>query len=179
LRLFFAVELPDTLRATLARLRSDTPDYRWVDAGSMHVTLAFLGEQPEERLAALRAIGATAAAASRSGVLRLDTAGSFGSRRAPRVLWVGLGGHVDALRALQAHLSDGLRDAQFAVEEREFSPHITLARRRPSATGGAPSGWPPQVHPQAFPLDELTLFESRLSPRGATYHAVAKFAVGG
>jgi RNA 2',3'-cyclic 3'-phosphodiesterase len=179
LRLFFAIELPDAVRATLGRLRSDSQEYRWVEPAGMHVTLAFLGEQPEERLSALTSIATAAASASQRGTLHLGAAGSFGSRRAPRVLWVGLSGDLDTLRALQTHLAEGLHAAKFPVEERDFSPHITLARRRPSATGGAPPGWPPGVQTHVFPLDELTLFESRLSPRGARYIPVAKLALGG
>ena len=145
----------------------------------MHVTLAFLGEQPEDRLHVLQQIGSHAATASAPGTLRLGAAGSFGSRRAPRVLWVGLGGDIDMLRTLHARLSDGLRLSGFPVEDREFSPHVTLARRRQTATGGAPAGWPPTVQPTSFAIFDLTLFESRISPRGATYIPIAKFPLAG
>ncbi len=145
----------------------------------MHVTLAFLGEQPADRLNALLQIGSVAATAGTPGTLRLGAVGSFGTRRAPRVLWVGLNGELDKLQALYAHLDRGLRDGGFAVEERAFSPHVTLARRRPNATGGAPADWPPQMQAMQFPLQELTLFESRLGPRGATYTPLGRFALGG
>lgn len=145
----------------------------------MHVTLAFLGEQPAARLDVLARIGAAAASASRRGALSLASAGSFGGKRSPRVLWVGLGGDLEALRGLQERLSERLRQEHFPVEEREFSPHVTLARRRQNATGGAPSGWPPNVEHQRFEMDELTLFESKLSPKGALYTPVGKFELGG
>jgi RNA 2',3'-cyclic 3'-phosphodiesterase len=176
-RLFFAVELPSEVRLALGRLRpgGEDRDYRWVDPALMHVTLAFLGEQPEDRLAVLERIGAEAAQASPGGMLRLGDAGSFGAKRAPRVLWVDLGGDVNALLSLQGNLSDGLRPAGFAVEEHEFRAHITLARRREAARGGLPSGWPPQVEHAAFKLEQLTLMQSRLSPRGPTYTPLLQF----
>jgi len=59
-----------------------------VDPTSMHVTLAFLGEQPESALPRLEHIGASAAATVPAAHLRLGEAGSFGPRGAPRVLWV-------------------------------------------------------------------------------------------
>jgi 2'-5' RNA ligase len=183
MRLFFAVELPPEVTAALGRLNpNDTSrDYRWSDPSLMHVTLAFLGHQPEERLDVLRSIGAAAAAASRPGFLKLGQPGSFGARNAPRVLWIGLDGDLAALQALQSRLAAGLRQASFELEDRAFSPHITLARRRESARGGAPPGWPPASASGKnveFQVQHLTLFESRLSPRGPTYVALTEFALG-
>jgi 2'-5' RNA ligase len=85
------------------------------------------------------------------------------------VLWIGLDGELEALHGLQQRLDTHLRQQGFAVDDRAFSPHITLARRREHAASGAPA-WPPQhVDHPTFPLDALTLFQSRLSPRGPAY----------
>lgn len=182
MRLFFAVELPEELQAALGKLNPNdaSRDFRWADPSLMHVTLAFLGQQPDERLDLLRSVGTQAAAISRPGSLRLGQAGSFGPRKAPRVLWIGLDGDLDALQALHANLNAGLKLAGFDVEDRAYSPHITLARRRESAQGGPPPNWPP-MHSlnNHFTMDGLTLFESRLSPRGPTYSPLAEFPLAG
>lgn len=177
MRLFFAVELPLQVRGILGRLRTlaEDGDYRWVDPSRMHVTLAFLGEQPEARLAALQRIGQQAAGASSSAQLRLGSAGFFGSRRSPRVLWVDLAGEIEALLELQNKLQAGLREGGFPTEDRAFRAHITLARRREAAQGGAPPGWPPEVEHASFKVERLTLMQSRLSSRGPTYIAVSEF----
>ena len=183
MRLFFAIELPSEVQAELGRLnpRDDNRDYRWSEPSLLHVTLAFLGEQPTEQLEVLKQVGTAAAGASRQGVLRLGEAGSFGSRRAPRVLWVGLDGDLQAVSDLQTRLAAGLRQAGFALEDRPFRPHVTLARRRDQARGGPPAGWPPSDRPRhpVFAMDRLTLFESRLSPRGPTYTPLFQFPLGG
>lgn len=180
MRLFFAIELPDDVRATLGALEIlDNRDYRWVNPALMHLTLAFLGEQPETRLHDLEDIGRSAARASTDGVLQLGEAGHFGTLRAPRVLWVDIRGDVDRLFALQRELTDALRVRHFPTEEREFRAHITLARRREDASGPAPRGWPPTVKRAEFALEQLTLMQSRLSPRGPTYMPLAHFPIGG
>jgi RNA 2',3'-cyclic 3'-phosphodiesterase len=179
-RLFFAVELPEKVRAILGRLRTDeSRAYRWVDADLLHLTLAFLGEQADERLPALERIGASAARSSRPGRLHLGEAGQFGSARAPRVLWVDVRGDVDRILALQRALAAELAREGFPTEERQFKPHITLARRRENASGAAPHGWPPTVEVASFELNELTLMQSRLSPRGPTYNPLGRFNMGG
>jgi RNA 2',3'-cyclic 3'-phosphodiesterase len=184
MRLFYAVELPRGVRQALARLRPNetwAEDYRWVEPELMHVTLAFLGEQPETSLEELKAIGQRAGAASQPGVLTIAGAGKFGSPRAPRVLWVGLQGNLDALNALQERLAVELRQAGYYLEDRAFSPHITLARRRQQARPGPPPPWPPAHQPGPFkaPVDQLTLFQSQLSPSGARYTPLAQFPLTG
>jgi 2'-5' RNA ligase len=179
-RLFFAVELSNEARGVLGRLRpTDDREYRWVDPALLHLTLAFLGEQAEDRLPLLEQIGIAAATGMSPGVLRLGETGQFGGHRSPRVLWVDVAGDVDGLLALQRNLSDGLRHSGFDVEDREFRAHITLARRRETAHGGPPPGWPPTLEHVPFRLDHLTLMQSRLSPRGPTYTPVFRFAPGG
>jgi 2'-5' RNA ligase len=180
MRLFFAIELPSEIRAILGRLaKPEAGAYRWVDAQLMHLTLAFLGEQPEERLGTLEQIGITAARGSDKGTLRLGEAGSFGARREPRVLWVDVRGDLDILANLHAALRRELKSKGFPTEDRPFAAHITLARRRERASGGPPDGWPPSVEPARFGLDALTLMQSRLSPRGPTYTPLQKFHLGG
>jgi RNA 2',3'-cyclic 3'-phosphodiesterase len=179
-RLFFAIELPPRVQHALASLRPEGDDamgdYRWSDPSLLHVTLAFLGERPESELPRLEAIGRAAAESSRPARLSLGQAGQFGARRAPRVLFVNLDGDLAALLHLQANLDRDLRAAGYVLEERGFKPHVTLARRRQTARQGAPPDWPPaQLPTSTFELHELTLFQSRLSPRGPTYIPLARF----
>ena len=185
LRLFFALWLPDDIRATLAALRppprsAGAGAYRWVDPRLLHVTLAFLGSQPTSILEDLRHTAANAAAGGRRARLTLGDAGSFGPARAPRVLWVGLAGDLSALVGLQRHLAAGLRDLGVRIEERAFSPHITLARRRENARSSGPPPWPPArpVRRTAVPLDEIVLVRSDLSPSGPRYTVLEAFPVG-
>jgi RNA 2',3'-cyclic 3'-phosphodiesterase len=148
----------------------------------LHVTLAFLGEQPEQRLPELRHIGAETAARLRSFTLGLGEPGSFGPKRAPRVLWVGLGDGRNELGQLHAQLADGLRHAAFPVEDRPFAPHVTLARRR---DGAAPTGrpdWPPagaRAGSASTPVTQLSLMQSQLGRGGARYTAVDHFPLAG
>jgi 2'-5' RNA ligase len=177
-RLFFAIELPAEVRAGLGRLRLEDPAYRWVEPAMMHVTLAFLGEQPETALESLERVGAAAAANARPLSLRVGEAGSFGSRSAPSVLWTGLAGDVPALQRLQHDLAARLKQAGVALEDRAWQPHITLARRRGHASGGKVA-WPPANVPAAsFVQHRLVLFQSKLSPKGATYVALREFQFG-
>lgn len=97
-----------------------------------HVTLAFLGEVPDDRAGdAARAVAAGVArwqaGAGAPPKLQLCGGGRFGRRHAT-VLWVGLTGDVDPLRSLGLALRRELRAARLPYDRKPFRPHLTFAR---------------------------------------------------
>lgn len=92
---------------------------------NLHLTLAFLGEVAPERVAVIRRL------MDKLNVpqLRLvfDHVGRF-QRDGGDVWWIGLEPNK-ALLALQKELYHQLIDAGFQLDNRRFSPHITLARK--------------------------------------------------
>src|SRR3989304_4984367 len=101
-----------------------------------------------------------------------------GARRAPRVLWVDVEGELPPLQRLQAAVERELAAVGFAPEEREFSPHLTLARvPQPPPPGLAERlsrALTAVATPQGeFRATELLLMRSRLQPDGAASCPVA------
>ncbi|HSN19515.1 MAG TPA: RNA 2',3'-cyclic phosphodiesterase [Usitatibacter sp.] len=126
-RLFFAVWPGESSARALARLAADVAldaQGKPVPPEKIHLTLAFLGEVAPERAAAARE--AASAVAFRPFAFALDQVGSF---RVARVAWAGSREAPVALAELQAALAARLRAERFAIEDRPFAPHATLARR--------------------------------------------------
>ena len=90
----------------------------------IHLTLAFLGEVPPERIEAARAAGD--ATGGKGFELAFDCVGSF---RAAQVAWAGQRETSAALAGLQSRLAAALAARGFALEDRPYTPHLTLARR--------------------------------------------------
>ncbi len=176
MRLFVAVDLPDTPRAwaeqsaeTLrARLSGSGGRVVWVGAAQLHLTLVFLGEVSE-------ATGMEAAArlglplATPSFILRLGGAGIFPAAGRPRVLWLGVDEGRAALIRLQQTVTDRLEGLPYRRESRPYSPHLTIARFRDGGTpadrravDGASLG-----SSEPALVDHVTLYQSRLTPRGS------------
>jgi 2'-5' RNA ligase len=182
MRLFFALDIPPKQRLALARLRPRPPEpgareFRWVAPDLYHVTLAFLGEQPESALPALSQADQAAAAEAPAGTLRLGAPSGFGQRGGFRVLWVGLDGDIEALEAVHRSLLTALQAASIRVEPGSFSPHVTLARARAQVRSVPGFPWPPAatLPDSPFPLDAFVLVRSYLNPDGPSYESLDRF----
>jgi RNA 2',3'-cyclic 3'-phosphodiesterase len=172
-RLFVALELPPAARAALVAFREAVADprvWRPVPDEAVHLTLAFLGRRPAADVEAISAV--LREAGGPPPRLLLASALLLPPRRA-RVLAVALTDPDGTLAALQGHVSAQLEAAGvFVPEKRPFRAHATVARLRPRER--APRSLPAEPEPLEFHADTLTLFESRLHPRGARYEALSR-----
>jgi 2'-5' RNA ligase len=184
MRLFVAVELPEAVHEVIGRglgvLRRDLPPSRWVRREAMHLTLKFLGEQPEALVGELEQRLTPRLAVLAPVAVSLGGGGFFPHPRRPRVAW--LGGRAPGLEHWAAAVEEAAVACGVPAETRPFSLHLTLARiERPWGVRAVDDflhgveRW--QFEP--FIARELVLFESRLQPDGAVYTAVRRWPVGG
>ncbi len=190
-RAFVAVLLGEPERAAVAAAidgwRPLGGAVAWVPAANLHLTLQFLGEQPEEQLAAAEAALAGAAADGTPFEAALHGVGAFPGLERPRILWVGVAQGALELRGLQARVADALAREGFPREERAWHPHLTIGRVHDERRWRRESG-PAlrQAIAQAagtrfgtLRVGEVALMRSELSPRGARYTVRRMVALGG
>lgn len=170
----------ETVRALQARLQAAAPadTVRWSRPEQSHLTLRFLGEVAAGQIPAL--IQALEEAVRRHAAFRLELAqlGAFPTLAAPRVLWVGLAGALQALNALVGSVAAASDPFTTHREDREFHPHLTLGRvnrRDPHLLqslarllAAAPA--PP---PCPWTVASVMLYRSELFPAGPVYHVLA------
>ncbi|MGA8035620.1 MAG: RNA 2',3'-cyclic phosphodiesterase [Candidatus Acidiferrales bacterium] len=180
MRLFVAITPPEEIRQRLIRTMEQLKPLsrwpRWVRPEGLHLTLKFLGDVEPEQLdavvAALREVRA-----ARPIEIQFRGVGSFSKHDRPRVLWAGLR-ESEELAALAASVERRMLALGFANEEREFSPHITLARIQ------SPEGIDNLARAAAafasydfgtMHVREFQLFQSTLRPTGAEYAWLRNF----
>jgi 2'-5' RNA ligase len=133
-RLFIAVNFSEEIKRTLGafiRSLSEIPsDLKWVGDKNLHLTVQFLGNVPEERVAAVRTALQNSAAGITPFKLTLEGVGVFPSVVRPRVLWVGINGETAPFLMLHRQVEREMALLGFEPEKRKFSPHLTLARAR-------------------------------------------------
>ena len=130
MRLFVALDIPDAvrraLRESIARMKPECDDARWVRPEGMHVTLKFLGETDGAKLDSIKA-ALSPVNSDRPVDLDFRGLGFFPNEFHPRVIWCGVKGSSN-LVTLAASVDAALQPLGFSPESREFSPHLTLAR---------------------------------------------------
>lgn len=181
MRLFVAADVPGGLKDRIESevtgpLRAQLPAARWTRPEGRHLTVKFLGEVSPERVPAIEEALRAAAARHEGFEAAFTHIGGFPTLGRPRVLWVGLGPGAEALRGLADDVERELEGCGFERERRAFHAHLTLARfKRPQPIDELP---PIEVPSSTFPMEELTLFQSQLHPKGARYTAVERFPLG-
>lgn len=95
---------------------------------NLHLTLAFLGEVPPDRIPKLRQILTKTAERSEAFSLTYDRLGFFPGKGREQ-LWYLTCETVPGLTALEDRLRGSLQKAGYSPEDREFLPHVTLGRR--------------------------------------------------
>lgn len=150
-RVFFAVWPDETAAAALHGIAADagkTCGGRLMRRETLHLTLAFLGELGDRRVAEAKRIA--------DGIrmedfdLALDRLGYW---KRNRILWAG--GVSPRLTLLAKDLGDGLRAAGFALEARPFVAHLTLRR------DARCEEMPALDQAVAWPVREFVLAQSR------------------
>lgn len=187
-RAFIAIELPGSIKSALSQLqdnlkRSEHTSVKWVDTGSIHLTLKFLGNIATETIPELTKVLSEAARGITPFHLKLGEMGVFPNLRAPRVVWVGLRGETATLSVLQENIESALIPLGFPPENRAFSPHLTLGRVREKASPGERRSLGQAVASskvasmEPFPVDSLSLMRSTLTREGAVYSRLYSVAL--
>ncbi|CUU11404.1 MAG: RNA 2',3'-cyclic phosphodiesterase [Fimbriimonadales bacterium] len=183
MRLFVAVLIPPDLMHRLAqeqaRLKRHLPDraLRWVAPENFHITLLFLGEQPEERLSAIREAVQQASSEVAPFTIQVQGLGVFPNWNRPQVLWSGVEQGTAPLTQLAQRLQQNLLETP---ERKPFHAHITLARIKEGQSDLA-KRLLMQVEPRknhlfgAYEASHISLMLSELTPQGSRYTELERF----
>lgn len=186
MRLFFAIELSEPVRAALdhaiAPLRVAEPGLAWVPSTKLHLTMKFFGEVPEPDAPRLAAAADVVAARHQPFEMTLGGVGAFPNFRRARVVWIGVATDP-RLELLHHDLEVACGDAGFEVEGRPFRPHITLARVRTPLTLDRVKPFARAARRVAYAASDevraLGLLESTLGSSAAGYRRVHAAPLGG
>lgn len=180
-RLFVGFGIPsallDALDPVVSSLASTYRDGRFVDRANHHVTLKFLGWLPPPEVEGALDMCSRVASSHGAFPLAFTGLGAFPSLRRARVLWVGIDDRSGSCSSLATDLDRRAVDLGVSQEDRDFSPHLTLARfKRPRPIADVPP-LPPSAT-EAFEIDELVLYRSHVSSKGARYEVRERFPLG-
>ena len=173
MRLFYALVPSEREKRSILRwqekLEKVSEAGRYTPTENLHMTLQFLGEIQQEQVKTLKEILLSAARTCGPFDLALDDYGWFAGKGQER-LWYLTGSSPEATQLSHA-LEQLLLESGFAVENRVFLPHVTLARRCKLRSNAVPE----PADPVTVSVQRLWLMESR-QIRGSTVYVPAFYA---
>ena len=187
IRAFLAIDPPEDILQAMSRLqeklkREISGRISWTKPQGQHLTLKFFGDISTDDVKNICSAVQNRVTSEPSLNLKVEKLGVFPDARRPRVIWCGVTVDVEKLSVLQKQLDSDFAGIGFPREDRPFRAHLTLGRIKDShgLTGISESLTKYSAFAAGvFSCNELILFQSRLTPQGAIYTKLAKFALGG
>jgi len=185
IRTFIAIEIPDGIKDGMKEvqetLRKSRADVGWVRPEGVHLTLKFLGDFEAGRVGGLGDAIESAVKGIRPFQLEVKGIGVFPTPKAPRVVWLGLGGEMDSLSAVYEKVEAACEGLGFKREPRPFKPHLTLGRVK--SPGGRESLMRSVAEHEradlgAFTAGAVSVMKSELMPSGAVYTEMRRIILG-
>ena len=185
MRLFVALQIPDSIRNDYAALIQDLRRFdtkaspkkpKWVRPENVHVTLKFIGHIDPSKLDPIRT-ALTNVNSPQEVRLVFRNVGFFPNANRPRVVWGGMQ-PSENLAALAHAIDQRIVTLGVPAEERAFTPHLTLARLDPPGIAPELRAAIEKHATRDFGVlhtSEFHLIESKLKPSGAEYTTLQTF----
>ena len=127
-RLFIAVDIPESIFRQIAWLEMPSASVaRVTSPDDLHITLHFIGEVTDSLSDVLQTQLRSVTASS--FVVELSGVGFFANRGRPEILWAGIV-RSEELLSLQAAVGEIVKSLEIKLDDREFNPHMTVARMK-------------------------------------------------
>lgn len=131
MRTFIAVKIKpeQNLLKLITRLKQafDGEGIKWVEPDNLHLTLRFIGETTADQSNQIIGLLENVSQKHQQFYFTLNKFGYFKSGNQPRVLFLAIENDT-FLKKIVKDIEEGLENLGFEKEEREFKPHLTLAR---------------------------------------------------
>lgn len=148
---------------------------------NIHVTLKFLGDQPEDLIPMIEKTLEKLSEPLFPFEVECARMGAFPGPGRPRIIWAGLDEEsAEVLGLLQKALERDLEELGVEREHRPFHPHVTLARVKSRAApdfGEILKPYEAVSFGRSF-IKDLVLFESHLGEKGPRYEVLHRFSLG-
>jgi RNA 2',3'-cyclic 3'-phosphodiesterase len=181
MRLFVAIEISEELRNAvelrIESIRGKLPAASWLKPEALHLTLAFLGEQAEDKVEGIAGALPGAVATHERFAVQSAGAGFFPHHRSPRVGWIALE-PPEPFAGLASSVREALEFAGIRFDAKRFVPHLTVCRIRSrwrQADTEAFMQTLGDLDASPFEVREVVLFSSELKQSGAVHTILHRF----
>ena len=183
MRTFIAVNFPVETIHKITRVMGDLKSQtsaaaiKWVAPEALHLTLKFIGELPEEKVAEVTALLTKTLQGLSPFEIEIHGLGMYPNAKNPRVIWLGiLGG--EPLFKIHKILDRALAPLDIPSDRLHYAPHLTLARLRQRTDPEIVRSIGKTVSQFEIDslgvvvIDQIHLIQSTLTPQGPLYSSL-------
>jgi len=135
MRFFIALHIPPENQVEIKNVQRELikifPNISLTEPEKLHVTIAYIGEQPDEIQFGLEELMRKAIIDIPPFKLTPGYIDGFPHLHNPHTLWIGVKDDVDKLFILRERIKDGLSNINEPIEQRRYVPHIAIAKMPP------------------------------------------------
>ncbi|MBA7511319.1 RNA 2',3'-cyclic phosphodiesterase [subsurface metagenome] len=179
-RLFIGIKIPNP--SYIVDIQNDLQNnlsgsnIKWVEPENFHITLKFLGDVESFFINSINQLLLHLSKKHKSFHLKPAGVGFFGSIRQPHVIWFGFRDNR-ILSAIQSSIDESLNKLGFSMEQKKFSPHLTLGRIKYLAEKSefVELMGSNKSFQEDHTISEFQLIQSTLSKEGPVYEVIKSF----
>ena len=173
LRTFISIPVSNQIYKIQNRLlleNLNSSNLRLIDKNNIHLTLRFIGKTPQNSINKIKECLDSTVNNFQPFQLDIQGFGFFPNMDIPEVLWAGLSGEIDILSKLVNNINNSLIPLGFDNADKEFIPHITLARCKNKETiSNISQIMITEYYPIPFNVKKINFISSELFPKGSVY----------
>jgi RNA 2',3'-cyclic 3'-phosphodiesterase len=178
MRVFIGLDLPQEnkleLKKLLKTLQKKHWKVNWENPEKLHLTLAFLNEINKKELKKAKQAVFKISKSLNPFNLKIKGVGVFPDFILPQTIFLFLKGDLKSLSLMQKILQRDLKAEGFNLRKKPFVPHFTLGRIKARFKERQEIGRQLKALrvidlKEDFTVKKITIFQSRLSPKGSSY----------
>ena len=182
MRIFLSIPVPNELKNIKQMLTStcenERVEIRWVKHSNLHLTIQFLGSASDEIVAQIGKEVENVVSLINPFTLTVSETGCFPNTSKPSILYLGVGGNIEALKDLVLKINDKMSKIGFKKDSEIFIPHITVAKIK----------YPQKFNPDLsiflnstydkvkFSVNKIQLLQSKTLAEGVAYRILNTFS---
>ena len=180
MRAFVGIDIDEAVRQNLVaaqrQLASTGAQLKLVEPENIHVTMKFLGDIREDQVGAITEALRAAVEGFKPFEINVQGVGAFPNLGYIKVIWAGVSDGREQIISIQRHIDQNLAKLGFRPE-RDFVPHLTLARAKSAAGKEKLAAFLKNMTNAEFGssrADAIELKQSTLTPKGPIYSTLAR-----
>ncbi|MDP8217035.1 MAG: RNA 2',3'-cyclic phosphodiesterase [Candidatus Kaelpia imicola] len=184
LRTFIAIEIDDETRNRISKIQNSFKksgaEIRFVAPNNIHITLIFIGNIEITKVNEMKKVLQNPISDIRIFKILPKDIGCFPNAKNPRILWIGIKDGVERLIELNKKIKLLLKNCKITTDNREYHPHMTIGRIRPSkdiSTLETTLLNFPEQRFQQIDVDRISLIKSNLTSDGPRYETIARWVL--